>query len=64
MDFDEFQDDANRSDSIPCTGEDKLRFLIFGLQDEAGGLAGLAKKSTEKGHNRWRFEKGCNRTPW
>lgn len=44
MDFDQYQIEAKKTDSIPQTGDDKLNFLLLGLTDEVGQIAGLFKK--------------------
>jgi NTP pyrophosphatase (non-canonical NTP hydrolase) len=44
MDFDEYQTTAKRTDSVPLEGDEKLHFLLLGLTDELGQIAGLVKK--------------------
>ena len=44
MDFDEYSAQASRSDKI-AAGPDKLPLLVFGLNEEAGEIARLMKKS-------------------
>lgn len=44
MQFDEFQQAARRTDSIPLSGDEKLNFLLMGLTDEVGQISGLIKK--------------------
>lgn len=44
MKFDDYSDQALRSDSIPLAGREKIQFLVLGLNEEAGEIARLVKK--------------------
>jgi hypothetical protein len=44
MDFDDYQRVGRQTDTIPLEGNEKLHFLLLGLTDELGQIAGLVKK--------------------
>jgi hypothetical protein len=43
--FDDYQTRARETDRIPCDGVERLYYLVFGLNEEAGNVARLIKKA-------------------
>jgi NTP pyrophosphatase (non-canonical NTP hydrolase) len=44
MNFQDYEDEAAKSDCIPLTGREKLQFLVLGLNEEAGEISRIVKK--------------------